>query len=52
MTTREEVLKYCLSFSNTYQEAPFYDENWQLVRCKIRKHLLGLIIGIISCVLM
>lgn len=34
MTTREEVLAYCLSFSGTYQDAPFRDENWQLVRHK------------------
>jgi len=32
LTTREEVLKYCLSFSDTYQDAPFHDENWRLVR--------------------
>lgn len=37
MKTREEVLKYCLSFPNTYQDAPFYDENWQLVRCAKNK---------------
>ncbi len=34
MTTREEVLKYGLSFPDTYQEAPFHDPNWQLVRVK------------------
>ena len=33
MTTREEVLAYGLSFPNTYQDAPFRDANWQLVRC-------------------
>ena len=32
MTTREEALTYGLSFENTYQEAPFHDPNWQLVR--------------------
>jgi O-6-methylguanine DNA methyltransferase len=32
--TREEALAYGLSFPNTYQEAPFYDDNWQLVRVK------------------
>ncbi|RZS94133.1 MmcQ/YjbR family DNA-binding protein [Cuneatibacter caecimuris] len=32
MRTREEVLKYCLSFPDTYQDAPFHDDNWQLVR--------------------
>lgn len=34
MKTREEVLEYGLSFPNTYQEAPFRDNNWQLVRLK------------------
>lgn len=34
MTTREEVLSYGLSFSGTYQDAPFHDTNWQLVRVK------------------
>lgn len=32
MQTREEALAYGLSFPNTYQEAPFHDPNWQLVR--------------------
>ena len=34
MKTREEALAYGLSFPDTYQEAPFHDENWQLVRVK------------------
>lgn len=34
MQTREEALKYGLSFPNTYMEAPFHDPNWQLVRVK------------------
>ncbi|MDD6290415.1 MAG: methylated-DNA--[protein]-cysteine S-methyltransferase [Lachnospiraceae bacterium] len=34
MQTREEALEYGLSFPNTYQEAPFHDPNWQLVRVK------------------
>lgn len=37
MTTREEVLAYGLSLANTYQDAPFHDENWQLVRVKKNK---------------
>lgn len=32
MTTREDALSYGLSFPDTYQEAPFHDANWQLVR--------------------
>jgi O-6-methylguanine DNA methyltransferase len=34
MQTREEALQYGLSFPDTYQEAPFHDPNWQLVRVK------------------
>lgn len=34
MMTRKEALEYGLSFSDTYQQAPFHDENWQLVRVK------------------
>jgi O-6-methylguanine DNA methyltransferase len=34
MRTREEELSYGLSFPNTYREAPFHDDNWQLVRIK------------------
>ena len=34
MITREEVLAYGLSFPDTYQEAPFHDPNWQLVRVR------------------
>lgn len=32
MTTREEALKYGLSFPETYTDRPFRDQNWQLVR--------------------
>ena len=34
MKTREEALEYGLSFPDTYQQAPFHDPNWQLVRVK------------------
>ena len=34
MKTRREALEYGLSFADTYQEAPFHDDNWQLVRYK------------------
>ena len=37
MLTREEVLEYGLSFSGTYTDAPFHDDNWQLVRVQGRK---------------
>ena len=31
MNTREEALAYGLSFPDTFQKAPFRDQNWQLV---------------------
>ncbi len=37
MKTREEALEYGLSFPDTYQDAPFHDTNWQLVRVKKSK---------------
>ena len=37
MKTREAALKYGLSFADTYQEAPFHDPNWQLIRYKPNK---------------
>ena len=37
MKTREEALKFGLSFPDTYKEAPFHDYNWILVRVKSNK---------------
>ncbi|MCR5597105.1 MAG: methylated-DNA--[protein]-cysteine S-methyltransferase [Lachnospiraceae bacterium] len=35
--TRKQALEYGLSFPDTYQDAPFHDDNWQLVRYKGNK---------------
>ena len=32
MTTRQEVLAYCMTFQEVYLDAPFHDDNWQLAR--------------------
>ncbi len=37
MKTREEAIKFGLSFPNTYLDYPFKDHNWQLVRDKATK---------------
>lgn len=37
MKTRREALDYGLSFPDTYWDAPFHDENWQLVRLRKNK---------------
>ena len=37
MFTREEALEFGLSFQNTYEQRPFHDQTWQLVRVKESK---------------
>ncbi|SFB38832.1 O-6-methylguanine DNA methyltransferase [Acetitomaculum ruminis DSM 5522] len=37
LKTRQEILQFGLSFPDTYQDAPFHDDNWQLVRYKGNK---------------
>ncbi len=32
MTTREDAIKYCLKFPNVYEDRPFHDDNWTLIR--------------------
>ena len=37
LKTRKEAIAYGLSFEDSYQDAPFHDDNWQLVRYKANK---------------
>ena len=37
MTTREEALRYGMSFRDVYQDMPFHDTNWVLVRYRKNK---------------
>lgn len=37
MKTREEAIDFGLTFQNTYEETPFRDTNWQLIRVKDSK---------------
>lgn len=32
MTTRQEVIDFCLSLENTYEDYPFHDNNWTVMR--------------------
>ena len=43
MRNKEEVLKLGLSFPDTYQDAPFHDDNWQLIRVKGSKKTFMLV---------
>ena len=38
-----ELLKYGLSFPDTYPDAPFHDDNWQLIRVKGSKKTFMLV---------
>ncbi|MCI1268760.1 MAG: MmcQ/YjbR family DNA-binding protein [Ruminococcus sp.] len=38
MTEREEILKYGLTFPDSYVDTPFKDENWVLLRYRKNKH--------------
>ena len=40
---KAELLKYGLSFPDTYQDAPFHDDNWQLIRVKGSKKTFMLV---------
>lgn len=34
MTERKEVISYCLKFNNVYEDYPFHDPNWCVIRHK------------------
>lgn len=34
MTERKEVIAYCLSFADVYEDYPFHDPNWCVIRHK------------------
>lgn len=34
MLTREEIIRYCLTLPGTYEDYPFRDHNWTVMRCR------------------
>ena len=34
MRTRQEVIDFCLSLNDTYEDYPFHDFNWTIMRHK------------------
>lgn len=34
METRQEVIEYCLTLPDTYEDAPFSDQGWTVARCR------------------
>lgn len=37
MFTRKEVIDYCKTFQNVYEDYPFHDDNMTVMRCKRNK---------------
>lgn len=41
MKTRPEAITYCLSLKDTYEDAPFHDPNWTVIRHKSNKKVFA-----------
>lgn len=37
MKTRDEVIQYCMTFADVYEDYPFHDANWTVMRHKKNK---------------
>lgn len=37
MKTRKDVIDFCKTFVNVYEDYPFHDENWIVMRCSKNK---------------
>jgi predicted DNA-binding protein (MmcQ/YjbR family) len=37
MNSRKELIEYCRSFPGVYEDYPFHDDNWTLMRCQNKK---------------
>ena len=36
MITRQEVIQYCLTFPEVFEDYPFHDEKWTCMRIRTR----------------
>lgn len=43
MQTRQEAIQYCHSFQDVYEDYPFHDDNWCVMRHKENKKTFALI---------
>ena len=43
MQTRQEAIQYCHSFQDVYEDYPFHDDNWCVMRHKGNKKTFALI---------
>lgn len=43
MLTRKTVIEYCLTFQGAYEDYPFHDDNWTVMRCRRNKKTFAMI---------
>ena len=43
MRSREEVINYCRSLKAVYEDYPFHDSNWTVMRCQENKKMFACI---------
>ena len=41
MRERREVIDYCLTFENVFEDYPFHDDNWCVMRHKKNKKVFA-----------
>lgn len=41
MKTKKEAIKYCLTFENVYEDYPFHDPNWCVIRHRQNKKVFA-----------
>lgn len=41
MKTRKEAILFCLTFPDTYEDYPFHDLNWTVIRCKKNRKIFA-----------
>lgn len=43
MRTRKEVIEFCMSLKQVYEDYPFHDSNWTLMRHEMNKKTFAFI---------
>lgn len=43
MLTRKDAIAYCLTLKDVYEDYPFHDDNWTVMRCKKNKKTFAMI---------
>ena len=50
MRTRSDVIAFCKTFPAAYEDYPFHDPNWTVMRCRANKKAFAFIFEKESCI--